>query len=77
MTWIHLNKISIEKVLDFQEVEVGFRTTSWKKHGSFMLNVNHFKLRGFSHHNSIGGLGVAYGLDIWAGHEIPSVFILS
>jgi hypothetical protein len=53
------NSYEGEKVLDFQEVEVGFRTTSWKKHGSFMLNDNHFKLRGFSHHNSIGGLGVA------------------
>ena len=25
----------------------------------------------------LSGLGVAYGLDIWAGHEIPSVFILA
>ena len=48
-----------EQVLDSQKIEVGFRTTSWKKHGSFMLNEEYFKLRGFSHHNSIGGLGVA------------------
>ena len=46
-------------VIDSQEVEVGFRTTSWKNHDSFQLNNEKFKLRGFSHHNSIGGLGVA------------------
>ena len=25
----------------------------------------------------LGGLGIAYGLDVWAGHEIPSVLLLS
>ena len=48
-----------DSVVDSFEVEVGFRTTSWEKEGVFKLNRNDFKLRGFSHHNSIGGLGVA------------------
>ena len=46
-------------IVDSQEVDVGFRTTSWKNHDNFQLNKERFKLRGFSHHNSIGGLGVA------------------
>lgn len=25
----------------------------------------------------LGGLGLAYGLDVWAGHEFPTVFALS
>ena len=25
----------------------------------------------------LGGLGLAYGLDKWAGHEFPTVFLLS
>mmetsp|Transcript_10995 Transcript_10995/g.17007 ORF Transcript_10995/g.17007 Transcript_10995/m.17007 type:complete len:420 (-) Transcript_10995:92-1351(-) len=25
----------------------------------------------------LGGLGIAYGLDVWAGHDIPSVLLLS
>ena len=46
--------------LDSSEVEVGFRTTSWEKKDSFVLNGEGFKLRGFSHHNSIGGPHVLY-----------------
>lgn len=25
----------------------------------------------------LGGLGIAYGLDVWAGHEVPTVLLLS
>lgn len=25
----------------------------------------------------IGGLGIAYGLDVWAGHDVPTVLLLS
>jgi chlorophyll/bacteriochlorophyll a synthase len=25
----------------------------------------------------LGGLGIAYGLDVWAGHDIPTVLLLS
>ena len=25
----------------------------------------------------LGGLGIAYGLDVWAGHDVPTVFLLS
>lgn len=25
----------------------------------------------------LGGLGIAYGLDVWAGHDVPSVLLLS
>lgn len=45
-------------VVDALEVSVGLRTTEWRP-GSFLLNGKPLKLRGFSHHNSIGGLGVA------------------
>ena len=46
------------EVVDALEVSVGLRTTEWRP-GSFVLNGKPLKLRGFSHHNSIGGLGVA------------------
>ena len=52
-------KAGEETILDSLEVEAGFRTTSWADQGQFTLNNEQFKLRGFSHHNSIGGLGVA------------------
>ena len=42
---------------------VGFRTTTWTAgengESPFSLNGKGFHFRGFSHHNSIGGLGVA------------------
>ena len=25
----------------------------------------------------LGGLGIAYGLDVWAGHDVPTVLLLS
>lgn len=25
----------------------------------------------------LGGLGIAYGLDVWAEHELPTIFLLS
>ncbi len=48
-------------VVDEASTSVGFRTTSWTAahRSGFSLNGDVFKLRGFSHHNSIGGLGVA------------------
>jgi beta-galactosidase/beta-glucuronidase len=44
---------------DTQEVAVGFRTTAWSGDDGFALNGAPMRFRGFSHHNSIGGLGVA------------------
>jgi len=43
--------------VDSVDVVVGFRNATFG--ASFALNGNSFKLRGFSHHNSMGGLGVA------------------
>jgi hypothetical protein len=40
-------------------VTVGWRTTEWDADNGFFLNGNHVKQRGFSHHNSFGGVGVA------------------
>ena len=36
----------------------GFRSTRWDANTGFYLNGNNFNLRGFSHHNSMAGLGV-------------------
>lgn len=36
----------------------GFRSTRWDANAGFYLNGNNFNLRGFSHHNSMAGLGV-------------------
>ena len=47
---------------DTQRAAVGFRTTSFSGTGAeppFTLNEEPLSFRGFSHHNSIGGLGVA------------------
>eukprot|EP00756_Hemistasia_phaeocysticola_P022968 Hpha_TRINITY_DN15865_c4_g5::TRINITY_DN15865_c4_g5_i1::g.188348::m.188348/K01190/lacZ; beta-galactosidase len=45
--------------IDVVSTSVGFRTSSWKDEAGVKLNGDLLKLRGFSHHNSIGGLGVA------------------
>lgn len=38
---------------------VGFRTTTWSGSTGFSLNGKNFEMRGFSHHNSLAGIGVA------------------
>eukprot|EP01065_Artemidia_motanka_P007129 TRINITY_DN1351_c0_g2_i2.p1 TRINITY_DN1351_c0_g2~~TRINITY_DN1351_c0_g2_i2.p1 ORF type:complete len:1015 (+),score=324.33 TRINITY_DN1351_c0_g2_i2:64-3045(+) len=38
---------------------VGFRSTEWKADTGFHLNGESVRLRGFSHHNSFAGIGVA------------------
>ena len=45
-------------VTDSVEKRVGFRTVEWTANGVY-LNSERVTLRGFAHHNSIGGLGVA------------------
>ena len=44
---------------DVMSVTTGFRTATWGVDPAFQLNGKPFHLRGFAHHNSIGGLGVA------------------
>lgn len=51
--------------VDEVEVLVGFRRTSWSSVSGFSLNDERVPLRGFSHHHSIGGLGVAIPERIW------------
>jgi beta-galactosidase/beta-glucuronidase len=46
-------------VVDSLNASVGFRTTKWNGHTGFALNTQPLNLRGFSHHNSMAGLGVA------------------
>ena len=51
-----------DEVVDSVRVRVGFRTTTLSGvdgTAPFTLNGESFHFRGFSHHNSIGGLGVA------------------
>ena len=51
-----------EAVVDSVRTSVGFRTTTFsgaEGQPSFTLNGEPLHFRGFSHHNSIGGLGVA------------------
>lgn len=45
-------------ILDNVTSLVGFRTTHWDSNKGFSLNDQGFKLRGFSHHNSMAGVGV-------------------
>ena len=49
-------------VTDSVEKRVGFRTVEWTANGVH-LNSERVTLRGFAHHNSIGGLGVAVRLE--------------
>jgi beta-galactosidase/beta-glucuronidase len=69
-------------VVDSQRVDVGFRTTAFSGASGaapFELNGEAFQFRGFSHHNSIGGLGVAiperidlFRVQVWGGRvEVP------
>ena len=44
--------------VDAVETSAGFRSVHWGV-DRFAVNGKVFDLRGFSHHNSIGGLGVA------------------
>eukprot|EP01062_Namystynia_karyoxenos_P072830 TRINITY_DN6932_c0_g1_i1.p1 TRINITY_DN6932_c0_g1~~TRINITY_DN6932_c0_g1_i1.p1 ORF type:complete len:1025 (+),score=273.18 TRINITY_DN6932_c0_g1_i1:110-3076(+) len=44
---------------DERNVTVGFRTAQWDGNTGFHLNGQEIKLRGFSHHNSFAGVGVA------------------
>ena len=46
-------------VLDAHSVSAGFRQTRWSGASGFSMNGNAFKFRGFSHHNSFTGVGVA------------------
>jgi beta-galactosidase/beta-glucuronidase len=46
-------------MVDSLTASIGFRTTKWDGQTGFALNEQPLKLRGFSHHNSIAGLGVA------------------
>eukprot|EP01043_Picozoa_sp_COSAG02_P044063 COSAG02_NODE_3893_length_6074_cov_4.113138_1_plen_657_part_00 len=46
-------------IADQLNITVGFRDTQWTGSQGFILNGEHLKFRGFSHHNSFGGLGVA------------------
>lgn len=46
-------------IADQLNITVGFRDTQWSGSQGFILNGEHLKFRGFSHHNSFGGLGVA------------------
>lgn len=50
-------------IVDTVTTTTGFRTATWTGGESgkapFSLNGDAIKFRGFSHHNSIGGLGVA------------------
>ena len=52
-----------DAVVDTVSTTVGFRSTTWTAgeggDAPFSLNGEAIKFRGFSHHNSIGGLGVA------------------
>ena len=45
--------------VDERNVTVGFRRTQWDANTGFSLNGESFKQRGFSHHNSFAGVGVA------------------
>ena len=49
----------VGKQEDELNVTVGFRDTLWTGNTGLLLNGHHLKFRGFSHHNSFGGLGVA------------------
>jgi len=44
---------------DSVNVTVGFRRTRWDADAGFFINGQHIKQRGFSHHNSFAGVGVA------------------
>lgn len=44
---------------DTHSVWTAARTTRWDPNTGFYLNDQHVKFRGFSHHNSFGGLGVS------------------
>ena len=55
----HLDSVNNYNVTDVVNVTTGFRQTSWSSAGGFKLNNKGFKLRGFSHHNSFTGVGVA------------------
>ena len=46
-------------VLDSLNVSAGFRQTDWTVEPGFKLNGHVIKFRGFSHHNSFTGVGVA------------------
>lgn len=46
-------------VADAANVTIGFRQTKWTADSGFYLNGQHLNFRGFSHHNSMGGVGVA------------------
>ena len=50
--------------VDMVEASVGFRTIDFDAE-SFSLNGHRLKLRGFSHHNSFGGLGVSIPDRLW------------
>jgi beta-galactosidase len=51
--------------VDTVETRVGFRTIKFDGETGFRLNNHPIKLRGFSHHNSIGGLGVSIPDRLW------------
>ena len=44
---------------DAVNVTVGFRHVEWNADTGFIMNGQGFRLRGFSHHNSFAGVGVA------------------
>jgi hypothetical protein len=46
-------------VLDARNFSAGFRATRWDADQGFILNGQPLKHRGFSHHNSFAGVGVA------------------
>lgn len=45
--------------VDVVNVTVGFRRVKWDSDTGFYLNGEGYRLRGFSHHNSFAGVGVA------------------
>ncbi len=45
--------------VDVVNVKVGFRRVEWNPNTGFLLNGEGYRLRGFSHHNSFAGVGVA------------------
>ncbi len=47
------------RIADQINITAGFRDTQWSGSEGLFLNGEHLKFRGFSHHNSFGGLGVA------------------
>jgi hypothetical protein len=53
-------------IMDEVNVTCGFRKTAWRE--KFWLNGNETQLRGFSHHDSFAGVGVAMPARVFLFH---------